>query len=86
MALPPQGELTAGHSPGAARSDNEAKYRSRNPVVRHLVRRFVQRIGDLVETHGPGRILEVGCGEGVLIELVQAPPEVVAAFNKLAAQ
>ena len=25
-------------------------------------------------------------GEGVLIELVQAPPEVVAAFNKMAAQ
>jgi lactoylglutathione lyase len=25
------------------------------------------------------------CGEGVLIELVQAPPEVVAAFGKLAA-
>jgi SAM-dependent methyltransferase len=62
------GEVSEHRPRGAARSDNEAKYRSRNPVVRHLVRRFVQRIGDLVEAHGPERILEVGCGEGVLIE------------------
>ncbi len=55
-------------SAGATRSDNEGKYRSRNPVVRHLVRRFLDRVGRLVEAHGPGRILEVGCGEGVLIE------------------
>jgi SAM-dependent methyltransferase len=53
---------------GATRSDNEAKYRSRNPVVRRLVSRFLARIGSLVEAHAPRRVLEVGCGEGVVIE------------------
>jgi SAM-dependent methyltransferase len=53
---------------GAARSDNEGKYRSRNPVVRRLVARFLERVGDLVEAQRPGRILEVGCGEGIVIE------------------
>jgi SAM-dependent methyltransferase len=54
--------------PGAIRSDNEGKYRSRNPVVRHLVGRFLGRVGDLVEAQRPRRILEVGCGEGIVIE------------------
>ncbi len=49
------------------RSDNEAKYRSRNPVVRHLVSRFLTRISRLVGEAGPGRVLEAGCGEGVVM-------------------
>ncbi|HLE42547.1 MAG TPA: class I SAM-dependent methyltransferase [Methylomirabilota bacterium] len=57
---------------GTARSDNEAKYRSRNPVVRRLVARFLQRVGDLVEAERPRRILEVGCGEAMVIEYLGA--------------
>ncbi len=49
------------------RSDNEAKYRSRNPVVRHLVARFLARVSRLVAEAGPRRILEAGCGEGVVM-------------------
>lgn len=49
------------------RSDNEGKYRSRNPVVRRLVARFLQRVSGLVEARRPRRILEVGCGEGIVI-------------------
>lgn len=60
--------LTAGSSSGATRSDNEGKYRSRNPVVRHLVARFLARIGSLVEAQRPRRVLEVGCGEAVVIQ------------------
>jgi SAM-dependent methyltransferase len=37
-------------------------------VVRHLVARFLQRIGSLVEAQGPRRVLEVGCGEAVVIQ------------------
>jgi SAM-dependent methyltransferase len=37
-------------------------------VVRHLVARFLQRIGRLVQAQGPGRVLEVGCGEAVVIQ------------------
>jgi len=55
--------------PAVTRSDNESKYRSRNPIVRRLVRRFLDRVATLVDAHGSsGRILEVGCGEGVVIE------------------
>jgi SAM-dependent methyltransferase len=53
---------------GTARSDNEGKYRSRNPVVRRLVAQFLRRVGDLVAAQTPRRILEVGCGEGIVIE------------------
>jgi SAM-dependent methyltransferase len=32
------------------------------------VGRFLRRVGDLVEAQRPRRILEVGCGEGIVIE------------------
>jgi SAM-dependent methyltransferase len=61
-------------SPGltvtAERSDNEAKYRSRNPVVRRLTERFLRRVVDLVATDRPRRVLEVGCGEGMVISRI----------------
>ncbi len=62
--------LTAGASSSARRSDNEAKYRTRNPVVRWLIARFLDRVGRLVQAQGPGRVLEVGCGEGVVIDFL----------------
>jgi SAM-dependent methyltransferase len=61
-------------SPGltvtAERSDSEAKYRSRNPVVRRLTERFLRRVVDLVATDRPRRVLEVGCGEGMVISRI----------------
>ena len=60
--------LRADRPVGTARSDNEGKYRSSNPVVRRLVARFLECVGDLVEAQRPRRILEVGCGEGIVIE------------------
>ena len=52
---------------GTRRSDNEGKYRSKNPVVRYLVGRFLRRVSDLAATEGPRRVLEVGCGEGIVL-------------------
>lgn len=60
--------MSAGLTPGTARSDNEGKYRARNPVVRYLVGQFLRRVGDLVEAQRPRRVLEVGCGEGLVIQ------------------
>ncbi|MBI2461629.1 MAG: class I SAM-dependent methyltransferase [Candidatus Rokubacteria bacterium] len=69
--------MSAGLTCGIERSDNEGKYRSRNPVVQGFVRRFLRRVGDLVEAQRPRRILEVGCGEGfVLRYLAQRLPAV----------
>jgi SAM-dependent methyltransferase len=60
--------VSAGLSARTVRSDNEGKYRSRNPIVRHLVARFLRRVATLVEAHRPRRVLEVGCGEGIVLE------------------
>ncbi len=59
--------MSAGLTTRSARSDNEGKYRSKNPVVRRLVRRFLGQVGRLVEAQRPRRVLEVGCGEGMVI-------------------
>jgi SAM-dependent methyltransferase len=56
----------------AQRSDNEGKYRSRNPVVRHLVGRFLRRVSELAAVERPRRILEVGCGEGIVLATLAA--------------
>jgi SAM-dependent methyltransferase len=37
-------------------------------VVRRLVERFLRRVASLVEADRPGRILEVGCGEAVVLQ------------------
>ena len=58
------GTLTA----PTTRSDNEAKYRSRNPVVRALVGSFLRQVAAAVAEARPRRVLEVGCGEGIVLE------------------
>jgi 2-polyprenyl-3-methyl-5-hydroxy-6-metoxy-1,4-benzoquinol methylase len=45
-----------------------AKYASRNPVTRALLRRFLRQIDDVVGRIAPLSILDVGCGEGVVTE------------------
>ena len=57
---------------GSRRSDNEGKYRSKNPLVRYLVGRFLQRVSELAATQSPRRVLEVGCGEGVVLATLGA--------------
>jgi ubiquinone/menaquinone biosynthesis C-methylase UbiE len=57
---------------GAQRSDNEAKYRSKNPVVRYLVGRFLRRVSEVAATERPRRVLEVGCGEGIVLATLAA--------------
>jgi len=63
------GSILNGSRPG--RSDNEAKYRSRNPLVRYLVERFLAEVARLVAARSPARILEVGCGEGIVLEYLR---------------
>ena len=63
------GSILNGSRPG--RSDNEAKYRSRNPLVRYLVERFLAQVTCLVAERSPARILEVGCGEGIVMEYLR---------------
>jgi 2-polyprenyl-3-methyl-5-hydroxy-6-metoxy-1,4-benzoquinol methylase len=61
-------------SPPAVTVDHEGtvtgntfdKYGSTNPVVRRLMATFERTLQELFERAGPGSILDVGCGEGVL--------------------
>ncbi len=43
------------------------KYGSGNPVVRRLMARFEHDLDELFETAAPSSLLDVGCGEGVLV-------------------
>ncbi len=43
------------------------KYGSRNPVVRRLMARFERDLDELFEAAAPTSVLDVGCGEGVLV-------------------
>jgi 2-polyprenyl-3-methyl-5-hydroxy-6-metoxy-1,4-benzoquinol methylase len=44
------------------------KYASRNPVVRRLVGRFVRALDELLARADPQSLLDVGCGEGLLVQ------------------
>lgn len=43
------------------------KYGSSNPVVRRLMARFERDLEELFEMAAPSSLLDVGCGEGVLV-------------------
>jgi 2-polyprenyl-3-methyl-5-hydroxy-6-metoxy-1,4-benzoquinol methylase len=43
------------------------KYGSSNPVVRRLMTRFEHDLDELFEAAAPRSVLDVGCGEGVLV-------------------
>lgn len=46
-------------------SFHTAKYKSPNPVQRHLIRRFMGQLTELFDTTQPSdSVLEIGCGEG----------------------
>jgi 2-polyprenyl-3-methyl-5-hydroxy-6-metoxy-1,4-benzoquinol methylase len=44
------------------------KYGSGNPLVRRLMARFERSLDELLQAAAPGSLLDVGCGEGVLVQ------------------
>jgi len=44
------------------------KYESRNPITSILMRKFFSSLDYFVEKAKPGRILDIGCGEGYVIK------------------
>jgi len=58
----------AGHRAPYSRRGNYQKYLNPNPLQQYLIRRFHQRVGELVRETGARYILDAGCGEGFTIE------------------
>lgn len=48
-------------------ASKHAKYQTGNPISRYLVQNFLRTIERLVEPIAPTSILDVGCGEGVVL-------------------
>lgn len=46
------------------------KYESKNPLAQYLLRQFDQSIAELVQMAQPNTILEIGCGEGHVTEIL----------------
>lgn len=52
---------------GVVTGNTYDKYGSSNPVVRRLMASFERDLDDLFELAAPSSVLDVGCGEGVLV-------------------
>ena len=53
---------------GTVTGNTYDKYGSSNPVVKRLMAGFERSLAELFRTAGPRSLLDVGCGEGVLVE------------------
>lgn len=46
------------------------KYETKNPLAKYLLRRFDQSISNVLYAVTPKKVLEIGCGEGHITELI----------------
>ncbi len=53
---------------GVVTGNTYDKYGSQNPVVRRLMARFERDLDELFTMAAPASLLDVGCGEGVLVQ------------------
>ncbi len=73
----------SGRRPPYSRRGNYQKYLNPNPLQRYLIRRFHQRVGELVRETGVTRILDAGCGEGFTIERLDSDFSIYGVDNDL---
>lgn len=68
----PPGGVSQVETPDIITGNHHHKYDSSNPAIRFLTRRFLERLDgilDHVAAETPrGRVLEVGCGEGLIAQ------------------
>lgn len=56
----------------ASSHGNKQKHESKNPIQRALIGHFHRRLSELVLAQRPSEILEVGCGEGYVLQALRA--------------
>ena len=56
----------------ASSHGNKQKHESKNPIQRALIGHFHRRLCELVQSRNPSEILEVGCGEGYVLQALRA--------------
>jgi 2-polyprenyl-3-methyl-5-hydroxy-6-metoxy-1,4-benzoquinol methylase len=62
---------------GVVTGNTYDKYGSTNPIVRRLMGGFERTLGELMAKAQPRSLLDVGCGEGVLVhQWAQSMPEI----------
>ncbi len=54
------------------KANNLKKYRNRNPLHRFLLNRFLKKVTEMVKETGTKKVLDVGCGEGFIINHLQS--------------
>jgi SAM-dependent methyltransferase len=63
-------------------SENQRKYQHRNPLQRALINHFLTSISDLIATLGVKSVLDVGCGEGFVMDhLVNKNKQVIQSIG-----
>lgn len=69
--------------PVATLSSNARKYHDENPAVRWLLSRFLRQVERVARQVQPCRVLDAGCGEGMVLQrLAQALPDcALSAFD-----
>lgn len=50
---------------------NIEKYKTKNPLKFFIIKKFIENILTEVENKNPGKILDIGGGEGILAELIE---------------
>ena len=53
---------------------NYQKYKTTNPLMQRVIRRFVERIVARVEDAAPARVVDLGCGEGMIARELKKLP------------
>ena len=58
----------------SAVSSNYAKYQTTNPLMQRVIERFLARVVEHVRVARPARVVDLGCGEGMVARRLAALP------------
>ena len=57
-----------------ATTSNYEKYQTANPLMRRIIARFLDRVGSHLAVIRPSKVVDLGCGEGLVVEQLERLP------------